>query len=104
MNRLVKAAAVMVALLAASVVLLFAMPAESDELVDQAITYGSVALYVVSAAMAGVVVYFRRVDGKIGKEQPAGEEDLDEEYVDEISEIEREFEALEKEIEREESS
>ena len=103
MNRSGKAAAVMVASLAVSLVLLFIMPAESDELTDQAITYCSVALYAASVAMVGAVVYFQRVDGEGDRGRPISDKDLDEEYRDEISEIEREFEALEKEIEREES-
>ena len=104
MNRSGKAAAVMVALLIVSLVVLFVMPAESDELMEQLVTYGSVALYVASVAMAGAVVYFRRVDGPIDRARPSRDEELDEEIRDEISEIEREFEALEKEIEREESN
>ena len=95
----------MVVLLIVSLVLLFIMPAESEELTDELITYGSVVLYAASVAMAGAVVYFRRVDGRgRSSARPVPDDEVEEEYRDEISEIEREFEALEKEIEREERS
>lgn len=92
---------VMVAVLAASLLLLFLMPAESDETTEQLVTYASLALYVVGLSLLAPVIYLR---GK--RKRPAGARsdsvDEDGEYEDETSEIEREFEALEKEIEREE--
>ncbi len=102
MNRSGKAAAIMIGLLAISLILLVVMPAESDDVVDQLVTYASIALYIVALSLVGVVVYYRRSDpvGKVSDtRRPA---DPYEDFDDEISEIEREFEALEKETEREE--
>jgi amino acid transporter len=104
LNRSGKVAALMVVLLVVSLILLFMMPAESDEVADLSITYTAIAIYIASLAMAGIVVYYRRADGKGERPKPPSDDDVGEEYMDEISEIEKEFEALEKEIEREENS
>jgi amino acid transporter len=104
LNRSGKIAAIMVALFAASLILLFVMPAESDVTIEVVLTYASVGLYVVALALVGAVVYYRRAAGANTSVRSAPVEEAHEEYEDEISEIEREFEALEKEIEREETS
>jgi amino acid transporter len=97
LNRSRVTAAVMVVLLAASLVLLFLMPAESDDTADLAVTYASLALFVVALALVAPVIYFSR---RGGTRRPAAAEE--EVYGDEASDIEKEFEALEKEIDREE--
>ena len=102
LRRSSRLAAVMVFLLLVSILLMIIMPAESDELADRAITYASFALFMISIALVGGVIYLRRREP--AKMSPAGGSPADDdgEYEDEVSEIEREFEALEKEIEREE--
>jgi len=102
LNRSGKAAAIMIALLAISLILLVIMPAESDEVMDQLVTYASIALYIVALSLVGVVIYYRRSSpaGKVSDTRSSA--DPYEDFDDEISEIEREFEALEKETERKE--
>ena len=101
-NRSGKAAAIMIVLLAISLILLVIMPAESDDVVDQLVTYASVAIYIVALSLVGVVVYYRRSSPVERSSGARGSADSHEDFDDEISEIEREFEALEKETEREE--
>jgi hypothetical protein len=101
LNRSQSAAVIMVASLAVSLVLLMLMPSDPEGATDQVITYSALALYVAALALVGVVVYHR------GREETGGAARADPEEEGGqngggISEIEREFEALEKEIEREE--
>jgi len=96
-NRSGKAAAIMIVLLAVSLTLLVIMPAESDDIVDQLMTYASIALYVAALSLVGLVIYYRR-SSPVGKVSDArGSADSYKDFDDEISEIEREFEALERE-------
>ncbi|HUU07217.1 MAG TPA: hypothetical protein VMW88_02265 [Thermoplasmata archaeon] len=93
MNRSGKAAASMIVLLAISLILLVIMPAESDDVVDNLVTYASIALFIAAFSLVGVLVYYRR-SSPVGKvSDTRGSVDLD----DDISEIDREFEALERE-------
>ncbi len=102
MNRSGKVAASMIVLLATSLTLLVVTPAESDDVVDQLVTYASIALYIAALSLVGVLVYYRR-SGPVGKVSGTRDSaDIYENFDDEISEIEREFEALEKESERDE--
>ena len=97
MNRSGKAAAIMIVLLAISLILLVIMPAESDDVVDQLVTYASIALYIAALSLVGGVVYYRRSSSVGEVSDTRSSADSHEDSDDEISEIDREFEALERE-------
>jgi hypothetical protein len=101
LNRSQSAAVIMVASLAVSLVLLMLMPSEPEGATDQIITYSALALYVAALALLGMVIYHRRRKETDGGAR-ADSDGEDGQYEGGISDIEREFEALEKEIEREE--
>jgi amino acid transporter len=97
LNRSGKTAAIMIGLLAISLILLVIMPAESDDVVDQLVTYASIALYIAALSLIGVVVYYRRSSPVGEVSDTRGSTDPHEDFDDDISEIDREFEALERE-------
>lgn len=97
MNRSGKAAASMIVLLAISLTLLVIMPAESDDVVDQLVTYASIALFLAAFSLVGVLVYYRRSNPVGQVPDTRGSVDVHEDFGDDISEIDREFEALERE-------
>jgi len=96
-NRSGKAATIMIVLLAVSLILLVIIPAESDDVVDQLMTYASIALYVAALSLVGLVIYYRRISPVGRGSGTRGSADSHEDFDDEGSEIEREFEALERE-------
>lgn len=96
-NRSGKAATIMIVLLAVSLILLVIMPAESDDIVDRLVTYASIAIYMVALSLIGVVVYYRRTSSVGNTSGARDSADSHEDFDDEVSEIEREFEALERE-------
>ncbi len=102
MNRSGKTAVFMIVLLTISLILLVIMPAESDDVVGQLVTYASIVLYVAALSLVGLIVYYRRSSPVGRTSDTRGSANPYESLDGEISEIEKEFEALEKEIEREE--
>ena len=99
------------ALILISVLMLWMMPADPEETMDQALTYVMIGIYIVGLTLIGPVIYYTRVrrdshpvfegtEGDLGDaEKEDDESDDSSEY---ISDIEREFRALEMEIERDE--
>lgn len=87
--------------------LLWTMPANPEDTADQATTYMSIAIYIVGLTLTGPVIYYmrdgprdgpRRNEAQDASETAASE---DSETGDYVSDIEREFRALEMEIDRE---
>ena len=99
------------ALILISIMLLWTMPADPEETTDQALTYTSIGIYVVGLTLTGPVIYYMRTGPSSRPTDDRGEDEVVnhqyEEYEtdddsDYISDIEREFQALEAEIEKEE--
>lgn len=104
-------AAASAALILISVLLLWTVPAEADETTDEAMTYLFIGIYVVGLALTGPAIYYMRVGPSDRRESswrevapPAvvNKEPQSDDSDDYISDIEREFRALEMEIDREE--
>lgn len=95
-------------LIIVSVLILWTMPANPEETTDQAMTYVSIGIYIVGVTLTGPVIYYMRRGAKADSEQEGEKEDLETVEPDEseadnyVSDIEREFQALEMEIDREE--
>ena len=104
-------AAASAALIIISVLLLWTMPANPEETDDQAMTYFSIGIYVVGLTLTGPMIYYMRSGQAESREYDSPKDDLraaehgepvGDGSDDYISDIEREFRALELEIEREE--
>jgi hypothetical protein len=96
-------------LIIVSVLILWTMPADPEETADQAMTYVSIGIYIAGLALIGPVIYFMRAGADADPQREEEKEETetaepDEPEIDDyVSDIEREFQALEMEIDREEN-
>lgn len=97
------------ALVVLSIFVLWDMPADPGTPSERALTYMSIVIFILGLTLIGPVIYYMRneredrvgLDSRpeeAGEPDPSDETDLD----DYVSDIEREFQALEMEIDREE--
>ena len=103
-------AAAAAAMVIVSILMLWSMPADAEDSSEQALTYVSVGIFIVGLTLTGPVVYYMRTSQEESADREVEETEEAKEgapsessEVDEyITDIEREFQALEMEIEREE--
>ncbi len=96
-------------LIIVSTLVLWSMPANPGTSSEEALTYMSIVIFILGLTLIGPVIYYMRTGGEDDREPDTGREDVGEpgpsdetESDDYVSDIEREFQALEMEIDREE--